>query len=417
MKYQKISRCRLCNSNKIKQIINFGRICSSSTFPYKNLKYNKITPMIFGICNNCKLAQLLHNYNLKELYNDDYGYRSGINQAMVKHLTGITKDIKKIVKFKKGDYVLDIASNDATLLKSYKLSGINCVGIDPIVSRFKNFYPKNFKTKSVLFSKHQYLNLSKEEKAKAITSIAVFYDVVNPNSFISDVKDILSKDGIWVMEQSYLPILIKNNGYDSICHEHLTYFTLKQINYLCEKNNLRIFKVSLNPMYGGSVRVFICHKDANFKTNFNSIQKCNKLEKKYVNNKQFLSFKKKIQFLSKKLNSVVKNIVKEKKIIHVCGASTKGNIILQYSKIDKRDISYAADRNPFKWNRKMPGSNIPIISESNSRSKKPNFYLVLPWHFKKEFIKREKKFLSNGGRLIFPLPKVQIISNNNLYLR
>ena len=313
MKYQKISRCRLCNSNKIKQIIDFGRICSSSTFPYKNLKYNKITPMIFGICNNCKLAQLLHNYNLKELYNDDYGYRSGINQAMVRHLTGITNDIKKIVKFKKGDFVLDIASNDATLLKSYKLSRVNYVGIDPTISRFKKFYLKNFKTRSVLFSKRQYLNLSKREKARAITSIAVFYDVINPNRFVSDVKDILCKDGIWVMEQSYLPILIKNNGYDSICHEHLTYFTLRQINYLCEKNNLRVFKVSLNSMYGGSVRVFICHKSAKFKTNFNSIQKCNKLEKKYVNNKQFLSFKKKIKLLSKKLYSVVKSIVKEKK--------------------------------------------------------------------------------------------------------
>ena len=134
MKYNKISRCRLCNSNEIKQIIDFGRICSSSTFPYKNLKYNKITPMIFGICNNCKLAQLLHNYNLKELYNDNYGYRSGVNPAMLKHLGGITSDIKKIVKFKKRDYALDIASNDATLLKSYKLSEINYVGIDPTIS-------------------------------------------------------------------------------------------------------------------------------------------------------------------------------------------------------------------------------------------------------------------------------------------
>ena len=156
------------------------------------------------------------------------------------------------------------------------------MGIDPTFSRFKKFYLKNFKTRSVLFSKHQYLNLSKREKARAITSIAVFYDVINPNRFVSDVKDILCKDGIWVMEQSYLPILIKNNGYDSICHEHLTYFTLKQINYLCEKNNLRVFKVSLNSMYGGSVRVFICHKSAKFKTNFNSMQKCNKLEKNYI---------------------------------------------------------------------------------------------------------------------------------------
>ena len=145
MKYKKISHCRLCNSNKVRQIIDFGPICSSSTFPYKNLNYKKITPMVFAICNKCKLAQLLHNYNLKELYNDDYGYRSGVNPAMIKHLSGITSDIKKIVKFKRGDYVLDIASNDGTLLKSYKFLGLKCVGIDPVISRFKKFLHKKQK--------------------------------------------------------------------------------------------------------------------------------------------------------------------------------------------------------------------------------------------------------------------------------
>ena len=215
------------------------------------------------------------------------------------------------------------------------------------------------------------------------------------------------------MEQSYLPILLKNNGYDSICHEHLTYFTLKQINYLCKKNNLKIFKTSLNYMYGGSVRVFICHKNAKFKINFRSIKKCRNLEKRFVNKKRFIYFRKKIKLLSSKLNKTIKNIKKRKKVIHICGASTKGNIVLQYSKIDKKDIGFAADRNPLKWNRKMPGSNIPIISENNSRSQKPDYYLVLPWHFKKEFIKREKKFLLDGGKLIFPLPKVQIISKKN----
>ena len=410
MKYHKINNCRLCNSRKIKQLINFGQICSSSTFPYKKLNYKKITPMIFGICNKCKLAQLLHNYNLKELYNDNYGYRSGINPAMVKHLSGITKDIKKIVNFKKGDFALDIASNDGTLLKSYKLPRIKYVGIDPTISRFKNHYPKNFKTKPDFFSKKYYLNLSKKNKAKSITSIAVFYDIIKPSDFVADIKDILSRDGIWVMEQTYLPTLIKNFGYDSICHEHLTYFTLKQINYLCEKSDLRVFKTTLNPMYGGSIRVFICHKEAKFKTNFKSIQKCKKLESKYINRKHLINFKKKIKYLSNKLNGLIKKLKKNNKTIHVYGASTKGNVILQYSKINKNYINYAADRNPLKWNRKMPGSNIPIISEKNSRSKKPDYYLVLPWHFKKEFITREEKYLSQGGKLIFPLPKIQIVS-------
>ena len=414
MKYNKIHCCRLCYSNKLKPLIDFGSICLSSAFPYKNLKYKKIIPMIFGICKNCRSVQLLHNYDLKVLYNNDYGYRSGINQSMIDHLTNITNDIKKIIKFKIGDYVLDIASNDATLLKSYKFSKINYVGIDPTINKYKKFYPKNFKTKSTLFSKNKYLNLSNKQKAKVITSIAMFYDVQNPNEFVSDIKDILSKNGIWVMEMYYLPILLKYNAYDSICHEHITYFSLNQINYLCEKNNLKIFKVSLNSMNCGSIRYFICHRDARFKLDYNSINKCKKLEKILDQDSCFYNFKKRIKFLSKKLNLIIKNLNKRKKTIHVYGASTKGNISLQYSKLSVKDISFVADRNPLKWNRKMPGSNIPIISEASSRAKNPDYYLVLPWHFKKGFIKREKKFLAKGGKLIFPLPKIEILSKKSL---
>ena len=414
MKYNKIHRCRLCYSNKLKPLIDFGSICLSSAFPYKNLKYKKIIPMIFGICKNCRSVQLLHNYDLKALYNNDYGYRSGINQSMIDHLTNITNDIKKIIKFKIGDYVLDIASNDATLLKSYKFSKINYVGIDPTIKKYKKFYPKNFKTKSTLFSKNKYLNLSNKQKAKVITSIAMFYDVQNPNEFVSDIKDILSKNGIWVMEMYYLPILLKYNAYDSICHEHITYFSLNQINYLCEKNNLKIFKVSLNSMNCGSIRYFICHRDARFKLDYNSLNKCKKLEKILDQDSCFYNFKKRIKFLSKKLNLIIKNLNKRKKTIHVYGASTKGNISLQYSKLSVKDISFVADRNPLKWNRKMPGSNIPIISEASSRAKNPDYYLVLPWHFKKGFIKREKKFLAKGGKLIFPLPKIEILSKKSL---
>jgi|TARA_B100001964_G_C14248712_1_gene608791 hypothetical protein len=394
--------------------MDFGPISLSSAFPYKNLKYNEIIPMIFGICKNCRSAQLLHNYDLKTLYNDEYGYRSGINQSMINHLAGITKDIKKIIKFKKGDYVLDIASNDATLLKSYKSSKINYVGIDPTINKYKEYYPKNYKTKSALFSKKKYFDLSAKQKAKIITSIAMFYDVQNPNKFVSDIRDILRKDGIWVMEMYFLPILLKYNAYDSICHEHITYFSSKQINYLCKKNNLKIFKISLNSMNCGSVRYFICHNSARFKINYNSINQCRKLEKILDNDKCFYDFKKRVKLLSKKLNLIIKNLNKKKKIIHIYGASTKGNISIQYLKLTVKDIGFAADRNPLKWNRKMPGSNIPIISEESSRAKNPDFYLVLPWHFKKGFVEREEKFLKRGGKLIFPLPKIEILSKNKL---
>ncbi len=413
MKYKKITHCRLCFSKKFETIIDFGSICLSSTFPYKKSKYSKITPMIFALCKKCKLPQLLHNYSLKDLYNEDYGYRSGINKTMINHLKGATNDIKKIIKFKNGDHILDIASNDGTLLKSYNKKKINYIGIDPTIKQFKRFYPKKIKTKSSLFSKKVYFDLSKKQKAKAITSMAMFYDVQNPNKFVSDIRDILKADGIWVMEMYYLPILLKYNAYDSICHEHITYLSMKHINYLCKKNNLRLFKTTLNSMNCGSIRYFICHQDAKFKTDLKSIKKCEKMEKVLDNKKSLYNFKKRIEKLSKKLKQKIKGLKKQGKKIHIYGASTKGNVLIQYSKISVKDIKFAADRNPKKWDRKMPGSNIPIISEKLSRSKHPDVYLVLPWHFKKEFVKREKNFLSKGGKLIFPLPKIYTVPKKN----
>jgi len=414
MKYSKIKNCRLCRSKSLKPIINFGAMSLSSAFPSKTKKYKTKTPMILVICNNCKLTQLLHNYDLKDLYNDEYGYRSGINKIMVNHLTEISTQVKKIVTFKNGDYILDIASNDATLLKSYKLPKINYVGIDPTIKKYKKFYSKEIKIKPKLFNKKEYLKISSNKKAKAITSIAMFYDVQDPNKFTSEIHDILDNEGIWIMEMFYIPVLLKYNAYDSICHEHITYLTYQHIETLCKNNNLRIFDATLNSMNCGSIRYFICHKNAKFKSNYKTIKKCKKFEKNLRRNKIYFDFKKRIKKISKKLNLLINKINNKKKIVHIYGASTKGNVLIQYSKLSKKNIPYAAERNPSKWTKKMPGSNIPIISEKTSRSMKPDYYLVLPWHFKNDFIKREKKFLSSGGKLIFPLPKIEIFSKKNL---
>ena len=414
MKYNKIENCRLCKAKSLKPIINFGDMSLSSAFPSKSKDYKSKTPMILVICKNCKLTQLLHNYDLKDLYNDEYGYRSGINKIMVSHLTKITTQVKKIVNFKKGDYVLDIASNDATLLKSYNLPNINYVGIDPTVKKYKKFYSKEIKAQPKLFSKKEYLKISSNNKAKAITSIAMFYDVQDPNKFTSEIHDILDRDGIWIMEMFYIPILLKYNAYDSVCHEHITYLTYKHIDYLCKKNNLRIFNSTLNSMNCGSIRYFICHNKAKFKSNHKAISKCKKYEKSLEKDKIYFDFKTRIKKISRQLNLLIKKINKKKETVHVYGASTKGNVLLQYSKLSKKNIPYAAERNPSKWTKKMPGSNIPIISEETSRAMQPNYYLVLPWHFKNEFIKREKNFLLNGGKLIFPLPKIKIFPKKNL---
>jgi hypothetical protein len=347
---------------------------------------------------------------LDELYNDNYGYKSGVNNSMKNHLKSITISASKYVELNKKNIVLDIASNDGTLLKNYNKKLVR-VGIDPVIKKYKSSY-RNMRFIDNFFSLENYKKKFNEQKVKIITSIAVFYDVPYPAKFVSDISKIMHKDGIWVLEQSYFPHLVKNNAYDSICHEHLTYFTIKQINLLLKKSGLQIFNITSNNMNGGSIRFFI-----KFENN-NKINKVRKninffysAEKKFYNNfwKRLSKFKLKIKKNKTYLLKFIKKTISLNKSIHIYGASTKGNIILQYCKIDQNLIKFAADRNPDKFNRFTPGSNIKIISEKKSRALKPDYYLVMPWHFEKEIIKREKLFSLHGGKLLFPLPEFKII--------
>ena len=413
MKYSSVNNCRCCNKKNLKNFFNFGKMNLSTEFPPKTKKKKIIKiPMNVKICSFCKLVQLEHNYDLKKLYNKDYGYKSGVNKTMNLHLESITKDIEKIVKFKKNDIVLDIASNDGTLLKKYKNKEIVRFGIDPTIDKFKPNYPKNYLKHSGFFKKKIFLKKTKLKKAKAITSIAVFYDIPKPNDFTKNVSSILDKNGVWVLEQSYFPLLLKNNAYDSLCHEHLTYFIYFQLNIILQKNNLKVFNVKLNEMNGGSIRFFISHKNSIFKTNHKNINMIKLREKKYLNNIDYnlKKFKTNILLSKKNLKIFIKKIRSNNKKIHLYGASTKGNIILQFCNLSYKEIEYAAERNKEKWTRVTPGSKIPIISESRSRKMLPDYYLVMPWHFKNEILKREKLFMRNGGKLVFPLPKLEIIS-------
>jgi hypothetical protein len=412
MKYSIVKNCRCCNKKAFKIFYNFGKMNLSTEFPNVKTKKNNKIPMNVKICTNCKLVQLHHNYDLNQLYNKDYGYKSGVNQTMNLHLKSIVNDIEKIIKFKKDDVVLDIASNDGTLLKKYKNQKIIRFGIDPTIKKFSSCYPKKYLKFAGFFNKKIYDLKSKSKKAKAITSIAVFYDIPDPNKFVEDVSRILHKEGVWVLEQSYFVSLFKNNAYDSLCHEHLTYFILFQLEKILEKYKLRVFDISLNSMNGGSIRFFICHKYSNFKTNYIMIKKTKKVEALYLKNinHNLKKFKKNIEKSKNNLKKLINNLITKKKKIHLYGASTKGNIILQFCNINNNQIPFAAERNRDKWRRLTPGSNIPIISEKQSRQIKPDYYLVMPWHFKKEILKREKKFLTNGGKLIFPLPSLQVVS-------
>ena len=404
----KIKKCRICKSSNLKELFSFGKLCFTGKFPSKSQNIKK-EPITLIICKTCELVQLGHNFDLNYLYGPDYGYRTGINKTMLNHVKKVVINLSKKTKVKKNDFVLDIASNDGSLLKYYNKK-INTFGIDPILEKYKNQYKNiNYKIPD-FFSAKKIMKMTKK-KFKIITALSVFYDSENPDKFIKDVKKLLANDGVFLLEFADLASIVKNKLFDTICHEHLEYYSSKVIFYLCSINDLRVFDIKENDINGASKQYFICHQNSKYKSNHLKIKSILNSEKKLNLSKEntYKKFYKIINSSKNKLNRFIKKAIKRKKIIHGYGASTKGNVLLQYYGINNKMIDYIAERNKNKYNLYTPGSRIKIISETLSRSYKPDYYLVLPWHFKKEILIREKEIRKKGTKFIFPLPKLKVI--------
>ena len=406
----KLKKCRICSSKKFVKLFSLGKLSFTGKFPSS---INKNIPRDFLnliMCKKCKLVQLDRNFNPKYLYSKDYGYRTGINKTMTEHVQYVAEEaIKKSMPNNK-DFVLDIASNDATLLKSYSKK-YTTVGVDPLVSKYKKFY-HNIDYKLSDFFSYNLLKKNKlNKKYKIITALSMFYDLKYPNLFLKDIKKILHKDGLFILEHADLLSIIKNCLFDTICHEHLEYYSSRIIINLMKNNSMRVFDIKKNNINGGSMRYLICHKNSRFKTNKKSIQKIINEERKFKieSFKTYRNFYEKINSIKNKINEMLIKIKKDNQSIHGYGASTKGNVLLQYFCISKNLIPFIADRNIQKFNSYTPGTKIKIISENNSRKMKPNYYFVLPWHFKSEILVREKKIRRKGTKFIFPFPKLQVL--------
>ena len=405
--------CRNCKAKNFSNLFSLGNLSFTGKF---SLKKNKKIPKDYISlikCNNCQLVQLDRSFNSKYLYGLDYGYRSGINLTMTNHLKLISKKLTKLSKLKKNDFVLDIASNDGTLLNSYKIKGIKTVGIDPILKKYNKFY-KNINFKISNFFSHKVIKkkIKADQKFVIITACAVFYDIEEPNKFLYDISNIIDeKRGIFYLEFQDLLSIIQNNLFDTICHEHLEYYSFEVISKMLKANNLKLLDVTKNDINGGSLSLIISHNKSRYNVKVKRIDKILKEEKKFRLNKvaTFKNFFKKIQKQKLKLNKILHNLAKKKQIIHGYGASTKGNVLLQYFGISRKIVPMIADRNPEKTDLYTPGTSIRIVSENYSRNILPNYYLVLPWHFKKEILIREKSMRKKGTKFIFPLPKLEII--------
>ena len=355
-----------------------------------------------------------------------YWYRSGVNLTMINELKDIVKDCVESVPHNNGDVWLDIACNDGTLLKSVPNSFIK-VGIDPVddtytleSSQTANLIIQDF------FSKESYINSSYGDiKPKIITCIAMFYDLDNPVKFLNDVYEIMDDEGLFVIQMSYTPLMIKQLAFDNICHEHVYYYTLNSLKYYLEKCNFTIVDCKLNDTNGGSFRVFIrknIAKISKFRTapyrdvaNYRIESLLNQEEKDNMNSiEPYMKFWEDVNELKEQTISFIKEEKSKGKTIWGYGASTKGNTLLQWFGLDENQITGIAERSPFKYGHRTVGTNIPIYSEKEMREKNPDYLLVLPWHFINEFIEREKKFLLNGGKFIVPCPKFQVISKDDI---
>ena len=352
-----------------------------------------------------------------------YWYRSGINETMKNELNSIVKSVQSVVKLKPNDVLVDIACNDGTLL-GFVPNDVIRIGVDPVDDTFKAEAEKNANLIiQDYFNIQSYKNsVYGDKKAKVVTTIAMFYDLEDPSVFLNDVHNIMEDDGLFVVQMSYTPLMIEQMAFDNICHEHIYYYSLLTINNLFKANGFKLVDCQLNDVNGGSFRVYAM-KDTADVTKFSTqpyrdvcnyrINSILQYERTMGYNTRFVweVFFEKLQ----KLKNDVYNFIKEKKAegktVWGYGASTKGNTLLQYFNLDHTLIDGIAERSPYKFGLKTVGTNIPIYSEDDMRKAKPDYLLVLPWHFINEFKEREKPFLESGGKFIVPCPKFEIIGN------
>jgi hypothetical protein len=408
--YTEIKKCRISGSSNLVHVMSLGEQYLTGVFPTTRMQNVTKGPVDMVWCPDSGLVQMKQSYSLEEMYGDNYGYRSGLNQSMINHLQQKVNSLLKKISLNKGDIILDIGSNDATSLKAYP-ADLRRIGIDPTGKKFQEYYTDDIKLVPDFFSAENFRKIFPGEKATIVTSIAMFYDLEDPVKFASDIAEILADNGIWHFEQSYLPSMLRTNSYDTICQEHLEYYSLLAVKYILDKSNLKIMDVELNDINGGSFAVTAAKKDSALQPNRAVIEWM--LEEELAmglnTEKPYREFAERVESHRSSLISLLEKLKNDGKKIIGYGASTKGNVLLQYCGIGTQYLDYIAEVNEQKFGSFTPGTLIPIISEAEAKAMKPDYFFVLPWHFRNNILSREKEFRTSGGKFIFPLPYIEIV--------
>lgn len=413
--------CRICGSDKLKPVIDLQDQYLQGSFvkegvlnpPRRKLPTKLVRCDVTANENGCGLLQLAHTFPPEILY-ANYWYRSGTNATMKQHLCGIVESAMKTVEADKPS-VLDIGCNDGTLLSFYPKGAVK-YGVDP--SDIANEIGGDVKVINTVFPSEQAASVLPKNGLDIVTSIAMFYDLENPAEFASNIAGLLKPDGIWIFEISYLPLMLLQNSFDTICHEHIEYYNLSVLEFVAKKAGMRIFKAEINDINGGSIRCYASHA-ANQSHGtaadraFMHRLRIREFEMELDTDAPYVQFQQRIERLRDDFNRILFDARARGERIHIYGASTKGNVLLQWYGINRVIVDCAAERNPLKIGAKTLGTDIPILSEEESRAMRPDYYLVLPWHFKKEFLQRERDTIMSGTKMLFPLPEIEIVSAEN----
>ena len=407
----RIDKCRICESKKLECVLDLGEQMLTGVFPTKKNADITKGPLRLVKCmsqNGCGLLQMEHSYDLDEMYGENYGYRSGLNASMVSHLKNKVDKILTLVSLTEGDLIVDIGSNDSTTLQAYPDSGLNLVGVDPTGIKFRDYYPPHIDLIPEFFSSAVLKERFPNKKAKIITSFSMFYDLESPMQFMQEVYDVLDDDGIWVFEQSYMPTMLEKNSYDTICHEHLEFYALHQIKWMADRVGFKIIDVELNNINGGSFSVVVSKVLGNTKVSpVVQIILDNEMDLALNTLKPYEEFKKRVVSSRDELLKFIENVQADGKTIAALGASTKGNVLLQYCGLTDEKITCVGEVNSEKYGCYTPGTWLKIIPESELLLLKPDYLLVLPWHFR-DFFENIKLF--SKMNLVFPLPELEVVT-------
>lgn len=394
--------CRLCGSNKLEDVFSLGDQYVNDFVSHESIGKGTKAPLDLILCKNCELLQLRHTAPQELLYSRYYWYRSGVTDTMRRALRDITAQVEQMVSLKKGDVVLDIGANDGTLLQTYTAKDIRRIGCEPANNLVETLRENADYIIHDFWVYERYEELADKYglgKAKVITAIGMFYDMEDPNQFIRDARKALDEDGIFIAQLMCLASMLEKNDVGNIVHEHLEYYSLESLKYLFESNGLEIFQIEENDVNGGSYRIFARHYRGTGIT-----------IKEKITIEDILAFAKRVQKNRDLCVEFIKEEVAKGKTVYIYGASTKGNVILQYYGLDTSLITAASERSPEKWGKYTVGTWIPIVSEEEARKAKPDYFLVLPWSFFREFYEREEQWRDGGGKFIVPLPEFKVVS-------